>query len=66
MAREYVPDMYDMWEAYDTKLEMERGKRAVCSECSEHIMSDTCYEIDGRLICENCMDKCIIATPVED
>ena len=63
---ERCPDMYDMWEAYDTKLEVERGRRMVCSECSEHIVEDACYYINGEYICERCMDKYVVATPVED
>lgn len=66
MAREYVPDMYDMWEAYDIKQEMERGRRQVCDECGENIMEDWCYCIDNKYYCERCMDRFSIATPVED
>ena len=65
--RERVPDMYDMWEIYDTQREMERTRRAVCSECGEHIMEDTCYYINNEYICEDCMDRYyLVTTPEED
>lgn len=61
-----VPDNYDMWSAYETQQEMERARCPVCKDCGEPIMEDTCYLIGGELICENCMDEYLIATPVED
>lgn len=64
--RERVPDMIDMFDIYDIQQEMERGRRQVCDECGENIMEETCYYISGQHICEHCMDKFIISTPVED
>ena len=63
MAREYVPDMLDMWNAYETERELEIARRAVCSDCGEPIMEDTCYYIHDEYICESCMEDYLVETP---
>lgn len=30
-------------------------KRPICSECNEPIQDEHCYEVNGELICEECM-----------
>ena len=32
------------------------GKLPKCSECGDAIQEERCYEINGEIICENCMD----------
>lgn len=64
--REYVPDNYDRWEAYETQREMERARRMCCSDCGEPIMSDLCYYINNEYICESCMEDYLVVTPEED
>lgn len=63
---ERVPDNYDAFCKHDAEQERELVKRAVCEDCGEPIMEDTCYLISYKLICENCMDEYLIPTPVED
>ena len=63
---ERIPDMYDMWSAYDTQEEMKRARRMVCSECGEPIMEDLCYYIHDEYICESCMEDYLVVTPEED
>jgi formylmethanofuran dehydrogenase subunit E len=44
------------FDRYDTK-EIERlSKLPTCAECGEPIQDDYCYEIDGEIICEECLN----------
>ena len=51
----YVPDMYDMWEMHDMQREMELARCPKCDMC-DSIMDEFYYEIDGRMICKECLD----------
>lgn len=46
---------FDTWDFEQTELLELLPK---CKECGEYIQDDFCYEIDGNLICEECMDMC--------
>ena len=48
-------EAYDLWAMNDAEQERQRAKLPFCSECGEHIQADTCYEINGELICPDCM-----------
>ena len=52
-----VPDNYDMWAAHDAEQERELAKLPVCCECGEHIQSETCFEINDEIICEECLER---------
>lgn len=51
--RERIPDNYDMWSAYDTKLEMERADLPECEKCGATLYEHL-YRIDGKILCEDC------------
>lgn len=53
----YVPDNYDAWESHDAEQKAELDKLPCCCECDEPIQSETCYEINGELICEECLEN---------
>ena len=45
---------FDRWDAEQTaKLE----KLPRCTECDEPIQDDCCYEINGELVCPECLDN---------
>lgn len=46
---------YERWERYDAEQEKWLKERTVCSECGEHIQEDYLYEIDGDLVCQDCL-----------
>ena len=48
-----VADFYQ----YDAQQQAELDKLPVCSECDHPIQSETCYEFDGGLICEDCLEN---------
>ena len=52
-----TPDNYDLWEAHDAEQERRREQCPVCSECDRHIQDEHCYEINGELICSECMEE---------
>lgn len=53
----YIPDNYDRWEAHDAERQKELEKLPRCSECDEPIQTDKCYEVNGELICPDCMEQ---------
>jgi formylmethanofuran dehydrogenase subunit E len=44
------------FEIHDARQSMWLKRRPVCSECDEHIQDECCYEINGELVCEECME----------
>ncbi len=52
-----IPDNYSAWERHEVDLERELAKRPVCSICDEHIQDDYAYNINGELICSECMER---------
>ena len=45
------------WDNYCKEQEEEIERLPKCSECGEPITDDTCFNMHGDLICENCMDS---------
>ena len=54
---QYVPDNYDMFEQMEREIENVLKDLPVCSECGELIHTDYYYDINGELICEDCMNE---------
>ena len=52
----YIPDAYDMWARHDAELEAELEALPKCVECGNPIQDDYCYEINGEVICEHCLN----------
>ena len=42
---------------HDAEQARELKRLPVCSECGEPIQSETCYEINDELICEDCLNR---------
>ena len=40
---------------HEAKRERWLRRRPVCCECREHIQSDELYDINGKLICPECL-----------
>ena len=43
--------------AYDAEQYNQLQKLPKCSECNERIQDDFLYEINGELICEDCLNS---------
>lgn len=50
-------DNYDKWEAHDAEQQRQLARLPECSECGEPIQTDECYEINGELICPDCLEE---------
>lgn len=50
-----IPDNYDLWAAHDRHKESLLERLPVCDECGKRIQDDIYFDIDGELICEDCM-----------
>ncbi len=48
-------DNYERWERHDAEQERWLNKRPVCCECGEHIQEEHLFDIDGDLVCEDCL-----------
>jgi formylmethanofuran dehydrogenase subunit E len=42
---------------HDAEQAAQEAQRPVCSVCGERIFDDVAYRVDGKLICESCMDE---------
>lgn len=53
----YITDNPDRdFDRWDREQESWKALLPVCSECDEPIQSESCYEINGEYICEDCMN----------
>ncbi len=50
------PDNYDAFCQHEADDEQWLKKLPVCCECRNPIQDEFCYEFDGDLYCEKCMD----------
>lgn len=44
-------------ERYYNDKEKELERLPVCSECENPIQTETCYVINGKAVCKNCMEE---------
>lgn len=51
----YVPDNYDAYKQHEAERESWLSKRPICECCGEPIQDDYLYEINGDILCEECM-----------
>lgn len=54
-GNEYIPDYIDLHREHEARQQRELDKRPQCCECDEPIQADKCYEINGELICPQCL-----------
>lgn len=52
----YTGDPIRDFEERDRRQARRLARRPRCSECNEYIQDDVCYEIDGKLICPECLE----------
>lgn len=45
------------FERHDAEQQRMLDRLPKCSECGEPIQSEVCYEINGELICEECLEN---------
>jgi formylmethanofuran dehydrogenase subunit E len=51
-----IPDNYDRWKQYDAEQQEQLDKLPKCEHCEEPIQSNYYFEIEGAIICEDCLN----------
>ncbi len=51
-----MPDNYSQWEWHERGLEQRLKHRPVCEYCDNPVQDDHYYDIDGTLVCQDCLD----------
>lgn len=52
-----MDDNYSLWERHEREQERWLAKLPVCDYCEQHIQDDHYYEIDGEIICPDCLES---------
>lgn len=64
-GEDYVPDYADLYDQYEAAQQSEVDKLPKCDYCGEPIGDDYLYDINGDIICEECLKE-NFRKPVED
>lgn len=48
-------DNYGLWEQHDREQEREASKYPVCTCCGKRIFDEYLYQIDGEILCFDCL-----------
>ena len=51
-----IPDVYDLWEAYDMEKERRLARRPICSYCGKRIQDERLWDISGELYHQDCAE----------
>ena len=54
-CEEVIPDNYDLWERHEREKERKLASRPDCKDCGNHIQDDFYFEVEGDILCEECM-----------
>jgi formylmethanofuran dehydrogenase subunit E len=50
-----IPDNYDLWKSHQAAQDRAEANLPTCCECGHTIYEESCYEIEGDPICDDCM-----------
>lgn len=50
-----IPDNYELWDRHERELERRLASRPVCEDCGKPIQDDFYFEVEGDILCEECM-----------
>ena len=53
---EYIPDNLDLYAAHEKEQQRRLEKLPVCEYCGETITDDHYYDLDGDIVCQECLD----------
>lgn len=48
-------DNYGLWERHEAEQQRQLEKCPKCDYCGEYIQDEHLYDLDGTLVCEDCM-----------
>lgn len=50
-----MPDNYSLWERHEARVERRLSERPVCGDCGRPIQDEYWFEVEGEILCEECM-----------
>jgi formylmethanofuran dehydrogenase subunit E len=50
-------DNYGLWERHEAEQQRQLEKCPKCDYCGDYIQDEHLYDIDGTIICEECMER---------
>ena len=50
-----MEDNYSLWKRHEAQQEAWLSRRPVCNYCEQHIQEDYLFDIEGELICKDCL-----------
>lgn len=53
----YIPDNYDLFKQHDAEQQKQLDRLPRCSECEHPIQDEFCFEVNGELVCDECMNN---------
>ena len=53
----YIPDNYDLFKQHDAEQQKQLDRLPRCSECERPIQDEFCFEVNGELVCDECMNN---------
>lgn len=51
-----IPDNYDAWETHERRQAEAEKELPMCDHCTEYIHDENYYDIDGIILCPECLD----------
>lgn len=54
---EYIPDNLDLYDRHEAEQERKLAKLPDCDYCGEPITDDHYYDLDGDIVCQECLDS---------
>ncbi len=51
-----LPDYNDLFDSHQAQQDAQLDKLPRCCECDEPIQTEHCFEVNGELICPDCMN----------
>lgn len=54
---EYIKDYTEQYADYEAREARNLARYPVCVSCGESITDDCYYEIEGEILCEDCMNE---------
>ena len=61
-----VPDNYSAYEAHEDRIAAEQKGRPICAWCDSPVMYDHFYNIEGEVVCPECMEEWLLVHRVDE
>lgn len=51
-----LPEPHELWDAHCREQDYLHGMLPMCDECGERVEDEFCYDFNGTIICEECLN----------